>query len=342
MTTRQVPAGRLRVVLLDSFGSVEDVAAELAGSPVELEVVAAAEVPSGNGIVALLLGPETELGAEQVRALPDLRIVAVTSTGYDHVPVDAVTAQGGWVTTSAGYCTEEVADHTLAFVVNLLRGVSALDRAVRAGRWDVLEVRPRRIAGTVLGLVGLGRIGQAVAERASALGMRVTAYDGSRADAVFHGCGALRRDSLPELLAEADVVSLHLPLTEGTRGMFGREEFAAMKPGAFLVNVARGALVDHQALADALDGGRPAGAALDVLPVEPPPADDPVLALDGVLVNPHAAWYSAEAMVAPFRMAARSVAEVLAGREPPGAVARPEVRPGTAAPRRRTTPRPIP
>jgi D-3-phosphoglycerate dehydrogenase len=318
------PKPRDRVVLLDSLGTVEDVAAGLGTAADRVEVEAAEEIPAGPGIVALLLGPETELTPRQIEALPDLRIVAVTSTGYDHVPLDAVAAHGGWVTHNAGYCTQEVADHTLALVLGLIRRTTVLDRAVRAGRWDVTANPPRRIAGTVLGLVGLGRIGRAVADRARGLGMRVLAHDPRCGADVFAAHGAEQYPDLHSLLGASDVVSLHMPLTTATRGLMDRTAFAAMKPGAFLVNVARGDLVDHTALAEALGRGTPAGAALDVLPVEPPPADDPLLGLDGVLITPHAAWYSPEAVIRPFRQAAARVGDVLAGREPAGAVARPK------------------
>ncbi|MEU7245927.1 C-terminal binding protein [Streptomyces sparsogenes] len=318
----RTPAGALpRVVLLDSFGDLEDVAEELDGLPVE---VSRAEcVPSGAGIAALLLGPKTALTAAQVAALPDLRIVAVTAAGYDHVPLDAVAAAGAWVTSSAGYCTDEVAEHTMALVLGQLRQVTVLDRSVRQGHWDVERARPRTAAGSVLGLVGFGRIGQAVAERAAALGMRVAAHDPTAPAAAFDRRSVTRHDDLAGLLATADTVSLHLPLTPATEGIIGAQSLAMMKPGAYLVNVSRGGLVDHKALAAALASGRLAGAALDVLPTEPPPADEPLLAHDRVIINPHAAWYSPQARARPFRMAAGYVADVLQGREPAGAVARP-------------------
>ncbi|GHJ26909.1 MULTISPECIES: C-terminal binding protein [Streptomyces] len=312
---------RQRVVLLDAFGELDDVAEPLAGLPVE--VVRAKRVPSGPGVVALLPGPRTKLTAEQVAALPDLRVVAVTAIGYDHIPVQEIAAAGAWVTTSAGYCTDEVAEHTLAFVLGLLRKVTVLDRSVRQGRWDVLAARPRTAAGSVLGVVGFGRIGQAVADRAAALGMRVAAYAPKGPDDAFEERAVERHDSLTALLAAADVVSLHLPLTPATEGIIDADALAAMKPGAYLVNVSRGGLVDHRALADALRSGHLAGAALDVLPTEPPPPGEPLLALPDVIVNPHAAWYSPEARRRPFRMAAAYVADVLSGREPAGAIARP-------------------
>lgn len=314
-------AARSRVVVLDSFGTVADVVTGLDGAPVD--TVAAREAPSGPGVVALVVGPETELTPRHIRALPDLRIVAVTSTGYDHVPIDVVAGQGAWVTANPGYCTDEVADHAIAMTLTLLRGVSILDRAVHAGRWDVTEAAPRRIAGTALGLVGFGRIGQAVARRATALGMRVLAYDRSGDPAVFRRWRVESRDSLAVLLGDSDVVSLHLPLTAETKGLLDKAALAAMRPGAFLVNTARGALIDHTALAAALRSGQLAAAALDVLPVEPPPPDDPLLDCPNLILNPHAAWFSAEALARPFRQSGRHIADVLAGREPSGAVARP-------------------
>lgn len=175
----------------------------------------------------------------------------------------------------------------------------------------------------MLGLAGLGRIGQAVARRATALGMRVTAYDPGRPARTFDACGVERRDTLPQVLAEADVVSLHLPLTPETRGLFDARAFATMKRGACLVNVARGDLVDDEALAAALRTGHLSGAALDVLRVEPPLPTDPLPTLDGVVITPHAAWYSPEATTRPFTEAARNVAAALRGRKPPAAVASP-------------------
>ncbi|SHN21266.1 NAD(P)-dependent oxidoreductase [Cryptosporangium aurantiacum] len=294
------------VVLADPFGSVQDVRAGL--GPVQAEVRAADAIPAGSGVVALLVGPETPLTEAHLDALPDLRIVAATSAGTDHIPVDAVTARGAWVTSTAGYCTDEVADHTIALVLNLLRGVGTLDAAVRAGRWDVREAAPRRIAGSVLGVVGVGATGQAVAQRATALGMRVLTYPGQ---------------DLHELLAEVDVVSLHVSQRPGAPPVLDAAAIAHLRPGAYVVNTARGGVLDTTALGDALRSGRIAGAALDVLPIEPPPADDPVRTFPRTILTPHAAWYSAEAAVRPYVWAGAAVAAVLAGREPDRVVGRP-------------------
>ncbi len=318
-----------RVVLLDRHGDVADIAAELAGLPVT--VSAADTVPSGPGIVALLTGPGTDLTPAHIAALPDLRVVAATSAGSDHIPLHAVSTAGAWVTTSAGYCTDEVADHTLALVLGLLRRITELDRSVRRGDWDVQAIPPRRVSGTVLGLAGFGRTGRAVATRASALGMRVAAWGPTTPEAVFREHGVRRHDTLPGLLTTADVISLHLPLTPATEHLVDARALAVMRPGTFLVNVSRGGLVDHEALGEALRDGQLAGAALDVLPAEPPPGET-VRRLAGAVLTPHAAWYSPEARVRPFRMAASAVADVLRGREPAGAVARPAALPTPPTP----------
>src|SRR4051794_17642422 len=159
------PAGELRYV--------ERALAGLAGVRIER----GARIPDGPGIVALLVPPEVAVGAGDVARLPDLRIVAATSTGYDHLELEALAAAGVWATHCPGYCDEEVAEHVIAFAVDLLRGVTALDRDVRAGRWDWRSAPPRPVTGAVLGIAGLGRIGREVAWRARGLGMRVTAYD---------------------------------------------------------------------------------------------------------------------------------------------------------------------
>ncbi|TQS45429.1 NAD(P)-dependent oxidoreductase [Cryptosporangium phraense] len=347
---------RPQVVLADPFGSVDDVRRGL--GPVEVDVVAAdaiapGAIPSGAGVVALLVGPETPVTTAHLDALPGLRIVAATSAGTDHVPVEEVTARGAWVTSAAGYCTDEVAEHTIALVTGLLRGTVALDRAVRAGRWSVPEVRPRRVAGSVLGIVGFGAIGRAVAAHAVALGLRVLAYPGPREPAAAGSQRPSATDAGPsaapatgsrpvagtgvevaapgveivaqlgELLARADVVSLHVPARPGAGPVLDAEAIARLRPGAFVVNVARGSVLDTTALGAALRDGRIAGAALDVLPVEPPPPDDPVRAFPHTVLSPHAAWYSAEAAVRPYVWAGRAVADVLAGRVPERVVGRP-------------------
>src|SRR5262249_33534962 len=231
-------------------------------------------------------------------------------------------AAGVWATHCPGYCSEEVAEHVIAFVLALLRGIAFLDNSVRSGAWDYRLAPPRRVAGAVLGIVGLGRIGREVARRARALGMGVIAADPAVGAEHSAGVAVL---PLHELLEAADVVTLHVPLTPATRGMIDAAALSRMRPGAFLVNCARAGLVDHHALGRALHEGHLGGCALDVLPDEPPPADQPALSWSRTLLRPPPAWFSRGSAAAPYRRAAEAVAAVLQGREPPDAIARPRL-----------------
>jgi D-3-phosphoglycerate dehydrogenase len=308
-----------RVVLLDPAGRLETIRAALAAHP-EVEIERAPRLPRGAGIVALVVGPEIPVGAAELEHLPDLRIAAAPATGFDHLDLEAIAAAGAWATHCPGYCDEEVAEHAIAFALDLLRGVTLLDHSVRHGQWNEFAAEPRRVAGTTLGIVGLGRIGRQVAWRANGLGMRVIAHD-PHVDSAR--AAAVELLDLDQLLRQADVVTLHTTLHPETRGMIGPAELALMPVGAFLVNCARAALVDHEALGEALRSGRLGGCALDVLPVEPPGPDEPALTWPRTLLNPHAAYYSPESATAPYRMAAEAVAAVLEGRDPYGALTRP-------------------
>ena len=308
-----------RVVLLDPAGTLDAVAEGLGDLPGV--VVERAEVlPSGPGVVAVLVPPEIPVGARELARLPDVRLVAATATGFDHLDLAAIAAAGAWATHCAGYCDDEVADHAIALAVNLLRAVSALDGTARAGSWELEPVRPRRIAGSVLGVVGLGRIGRQVALRGLALGMRVPVYDPLLESSPLSGVELV---SLADLLADVDVLTLHCVLTRETRGMIDAAALAAMPPGAYLVNCARAALVDHAALGEALRSGHLGGCALDVLPVEPPALDEPAFSWPRTIINPHAAYYSEHSARVPYRRAGEATADVLCGREPRDALARP-------------------
>jgi D-3-phosphoglycerate dehydrogenase / 2-oxoglutarate reductase len=308
-----------RVVLIDEVGDVTASRAALSAHP-DVEVHRADALPAGEDIVGVLVGTEVPVGAAELNRLPAVRIVAATATGYDHLDLAAIAAVGAWATHCPGYCDDEVAETAIAFALDLLRGVTLLDRSVHAGVYDHLVAPGRRIDGSVLGIVGLGRIGRAVAWRAQALGMRVLAADPA-VDAATAGPAELVE--LDVLLATADVVTLHALLTEQTHELINAERLALMRRDAYLINCARSALVDHAALGEALRAGRLGGCALDVLPQEPPAPDEPALDWPRTLINPHSAWYSPQSRSAPYRMAAEAVAAVLEGREPAGALARP-------------------
>jgi phosphoglycerate dehydrogenase-like enzyme len=254
--------------------------------------------------VALLLG-YTPVTADLLAALPALRIVATQSVGYDMVDVEAARDRGVWVANVPGAATEEVAVHAFAMGLSLLRGLPFLDRAVREGRWDSAQEPLRRPGGATLGILGLGRIGRRLGLLAQSVYGRVVGHDPMVGpDAWSDGVERLERDAL---LAAADVISLHLPLTPESRHAIDAAALARMRPGAFLVNVSRGALVEPRALLAALDNGGLAGAALDVLEVEPPAPDDPLTRHPRTLVTPHAAYYSGDAARAYVMGQARNV-----------------------------------
>jgi D-3-phosphoglycerate dehydrogenase / 2-oxoglutarate reductase len=244
------------------------------------------------------------VGAKLFAQLPALRVVATATVGFDHIDIDAAEEHGVAVVSVPDYCTQEVADHTLALLFALVRGVVTLDRDVRLGGWDARAAGPlRTLAELRVGIVGLGRIGGAVATRLLALGAEVWAQE-----VLPVARDGLRFVELEELLAECDAVTLHVPLTRETRGLIGRQEIASMKRDALLVNTSRGAVVDVMAVLEALRAGGLGGAALDVLPQEPPP----VAPLGPNLVlTPHAAYFSEAAEERSVRLAVARLREIL-------------------------------
>ncbi len=259
-------------------------------------------------------------------ALKRCKAVVRYGVGFDNIDVAAASRHGVWVINVPDYGVEEVSDHTLALLMNLLRGLGRLDRAVRSGSWDVRVVRPlHRVRTLAVGIVGCGRIGSAFAHKVKCLGVRVLGYDavGVPEELVRDG---MQQVGFDELLAGSDVVSLHLPLSEETRHLIGAEQLRRMKPGAYLINTARGSLVDSAALLRALNEGEIAGAALDVLEVEPPERGDALISHDRVVVTPHAAWYSEESYETLKSEAAREVVRVLSGERPRSPVNEPTKR----------------
>ncbi len=271
-----------------------------------------AEAADCDALLNTYAGPIT---AEVMARMPRCRIIARYGIGVDTIDLEAATAAGIIVTNNPTYCIEEVAEHTLALVLACARKVAFYDRLVRGGRWEVPPGKPIfRLAGRTLGLVGFGNIARAVAVRAAAFGLRVLFHDPYVAAGRFPVPGDKR--DFPALLEEADVVSLHPPLTRETRGMMNDEAFARMKPTAFLVNCARGPLVDTAALVRALDAGRIAGCALDTTDPEPLPDPHPLRGRDNVILTPHAAWYSEQAMAGLQAGAPGEVRRVLTGQWP--------------------------
>ena len=307
-----------RVIVGDPYYPLALVEELLAGADVEIE---AAQPPwEGDDVIGLLTGPDYPVGKAELELLPALKIVSTCSVGYDHFDVEAAAARGVWTCNVPDYCIDEMADSTLALLAALLRGVVALDRSVRAGAWDYTAAGPlRRIGGTRLGVIGFGRIGRAVAARGRALEMEVWATDPYVSGEAIEAAGA-RSATLEELLSSCAAFTLHVPLGPQTAGLIGRDQLALMPHGSVLVNTARAGLVDQDALVDALESGRLAGAALDVLPVEPPPAPPPQTPT--LIVTPHAAFYSPEAEEAALRRSILAVRDAIEGNVPADALAR--------------------
>jgi D-3-phosphoglycerate dehydrogenase / 2-oxoglutarate reductase len=307
----------MRVLVAGDEYSVDEIAGILDGAA---DVEAQDADWDGADVVGLLVGPDNPVGAAELDRLPGLKVVATCSVGYDHVDVEAATERGVWVCNVPDYCIEEMADSSIALLVALVRGVVALDRSVREGGWDHTVAGPlRTFQATRLAVVGFGRIGREVAARALALGFEVCAVDPHVPDEAIASHGIIPV-TLEEALESCNAFSLHSLLTSETRGMIGAEEIARMPRGSLIVDTARAALVDFDAVLDALDSGQLGGAAFDVLPVEPPTPEDPPPQRPTLIVNPHAAWYSPATEHEAYRRPAVSVREALEGRRPTDAL----------------------
>jgi D-3-phosphoglycerate dehydrogenase len=248
-----------------------------------------------------------------VSAGEKLRVIGRYGIGVDNIAVDEATRRGIPVTNVPVYCLDEVAEHVLALIFCLERGVHHYDRAVRDGDWALAVGQPiRRIAGRTLGVIGFGKIGRTVAQRAQALGMRVIVHD-SRAGAGTIAAAGAEPVALLALAARADFITLHVPATPETEGLIDARFLAQMRPDAYLINTARGTVVDQGALTQALAERRIAGAGLDVFVPERLPPDHDLLAQPGLLATPHVAFYSEQSVAELATLAARNVATVLAG-----------------------------
>ena len=250
-------------------------------------------------------------------------MIGRAGVGLDNVDVDAATRRGILVANAPESTVISAAEHTLGLLLALSRNIPQAHAALKAGRWERSVYGGIELADKTLGVLGFGRIGQQVARRAAALGMRVVAHDPFVGPARFRELGVERLDTREEVLAQAHFVTLHMPLTSETRGSIGREAFAAMRPGVRLVNAARGELLDEEALAEAIRSGKVAGAALDVFSSEP--YAGPLLNLDGVVVTPHLAASTEEAQDRAGVIVAEQVAAALEGRFVANAVNMPTV-----------------
>jgi phosphoglycerate dehydrogenase-like enzyme len=259
------------------------------------------------------------LGRDFYRAAPRLKLVQLISAGYDRLDIEAARAAGVPIANNGGSNSVAVAEHTLMLILAVAKRLVWQHENVVAGKWrvgDFAQTRLHEIEDKTLGIVGLGRIGKRVARRALAFDMRVLYYDIVRLSEAEEDALGVRFALFPELLRASDVVSLHVPLNAETRGMMSTAEFSAMKDGAILINTCRGPVVDEAALHKALTTGKIAGAGLDVMAEEPPPADHPLFALDNVVITPHTAGPTWENWAKAFRNGFDNIQRVAAGRPP--------------------------
>lgn len=295
----------------------------------EAEVLAAAGArllvaQTGSEEELLALVPQADailtcfkrVSADVVRAGERLQVIGRYGIGVDNIAVDEATRLGIPVTNVPAYCVDEVAEHALALLLALERSICRYDAGVRRGDWTLTQGLPlRRVAGKTLGIVGFGAIGQRLARKARGLDLAIVAHDPTATpeELVAHAVEAV---GLDELAARADYVSLHVPLTRATRGLVDRAFLRGMKPTAYLVNVSRGGVVDHDALLEALRERWIAGAGIDVFEPEHLPNGHPLLDQESLVATPHVAFFSEESVLELELGAARNVAAVITGRRP--------------------------
>jgi D-3-phosphoglycerate dehydrogenase len=303
---------------------LEDIGAQLTMMDGEITEARLLDALARQAPQAILMRGNPPINATVLSHAPGLRVIAKHGAGVDSVDLEAATRQGVLVMVAGDANAPAVAEHTIAMILALGRDLPALDRRTHEGHWDRDIYKGREIAGRTLGLVGFGRIGRRVAATARCLGMSVVAL--VRHAATVDPDLARTVGSLDELLGQSDIVSLHVPLSDQTRGMMDKRALSLMRQGSLLINTSRGALVDEAALAEALHSGHLAGAAVDTLAHEPPQADSPLLQAPNLLITPHVAAMTTAAILRMGLGAADNIAAVLTGRQAdPANIANPAV-----------------
>jgi len=318
-------AGKAKVVLTDYVWESLDVEKKTLEGLAELVPLQTKKpeefIEQAQDCDALLNTYAGPITAEVMGHLPKCKIIARYGIGVDTIDLEAATKAGIIVTNNPTYCIEEVAEHTMALMLACARKAAFYDRLVRGGRWEVPPGKPMfRVSGRTLGLVGFGNIARQVALRAKAFGMRILYADPFVKEGQFDAPG--KKVELHELLEESDFVSVHPPLTPPTRKMINDAALSRMKSSAFLINCSRGPIVDTEALVRALEAGKIAGCALDTVDPEPLPDPHPLRGRDNVIITPHVAWYSEQALVGLQAGAPSDVRRVLMGEWPVNVVNR--------------------
>ena len=314
--------GRPKIVITDcDHGSIEEERAVFSKFGADLDL---AQIADEEEIVARcqdadgLINQYAPLTMRVLERLPQCKVVSRYGVGVDGIDLSAATGLGIIVANVPDYCIDEVSEHTLALFLSWARKVILLDRSIRSGIWDFRIAIPiHRLKGMTYGIVGCGRIGRGVARRVSAFGLRVIGYD-----PYITEVEGIQLVSFERILVESDFISIHCPLTESTRHLFGRDQFKRMKRKPLVMNLSRGAVVDEAALIEALEREWIGGAALDVLEKEPPDTKNPLLRRDNVILTPHIGFYSEESKSELKRRAAGNILAVLMGKLPSSVVNR--------------------
>jgi len=308
---------KITIAITDSpFPSLDPAKAALARLDPEYRMAkssAADDILAAARDADAILVTYAKLSGDLLRQLTKCKAIGRFGLGVDNIDLPAAKACGIAVNYVPDYCLREVSDHAMALLLALARKVPQANTLVQSGRWEVPPLVPlRRLEGQVLGLVGFGNIPRALAPKAKAFGFKVLTHDPYVAKDALDAAG-VEGVSFDDLLARSDFVSVHAPLLPATRGLMNAAAFAKMKKGAYLINTARGPLVDEPALIAALDSGQLGGAALDVVTTEPLPKDSPLVGRDNVILTPHTAFYSVEALEELQTKCASDVARVLSG-----------------------------
>lgn len=313
---------QFKVVITD-FGSPENdlEAAELQASGLDVELVRLnaktsqellPHVVDADGLIVQW----TNISREIIQSLTKCKVISRYGIGVDMIDLAAAGEQGIPVCNTPDYCIDEVSTHTLSFVLMLNRQILSQHQHVRVGKWGPpASTPPSRLSTQTIGIIGMGNIGRVVAQKATAFGLKVLVFD-PYLSAEKAAEGGAEKVELNELLQRSDYVSLHCPLTEETRHLISTAQLKLMKPTAYLINMARGPIVDQAALYQALVNKTIAGAALDVFEQEPPPVDEPILQLDNVIFTPHLSSWSAESFVQLRREVVQNIVVALQGKHP--------------------------
>jgi D-3-phosphoglycerate dehydrogenase / 2-oxoglutarate reductase len=307
------------VIAYSPFGDLQierNILQALGGRILEFPTTTAPGVREAAQTADALMVTTQPVPSDLIAVMDRCRIISRVGTGLDAIDLEAAAQKGIWVTYVPDYSIDEVSTHAISLLLSLARGIPQLVASTRAGKWDnTAGGTMYRLKDQVLGILGCGRIGQASAAKGLGLGLKVIAHDPYMDDATIRSFGVEPVD-FDTLLRTSDFITLHTPLSESNRHIMNATSLAKMKPTAYLINTARGPLIDEMALLQAVRAGQIAGAALDVLTVEPPPPDHPLLHEPRILVTPHTAWYSESAKVDVRIRGAEEVVRVLNGELP--------------------------